>query len=135
MIPSPYRIIPEDLEGADKKTLAALDPMMNALNDTLNDVVQVLTGGIGSDNLADEVKSIKVTVDTLAGFFPFKFRTKVTQPRVVVLANVQPADAAHSLATPFVMQGYTLTDSGLVSIPAITGLLANNVYTLTFWVR
>ena len=135
MIPAPFRMTAEDLEGADKKTVAALEPVLAGINDTLSDVVQILTKGITADNLADEVKTVKVVVDELATFFPFKFRTSVTQPRVVVLANVQPEDAAHSLATPFVMQGYTLTDSGLISIPAICGVLAGNSYTFTFWIR
>ena len=135
MIPTPFRMTSEDLEGVDGKVKAAVGPILESLNLTLGDVSSILTGNVGSDNLDEEIKTIKLSIDTVAGSFPLKFKTKVVQPRVVVMANCVPSDPAHSLTTPFVMQGYGLTDFGLVSIPAITGLLASNSYTLTFWVR
>lgn len=132
MIPVPFRVTPEDL--GDQKIAQAIGPLMDALNLSLNDIVNILTGNVGPDNLNDEVKTLKVSVDVLASPL-VKFSTKVVKPTCVVLAHVVPAAVGHSLATPFVLQDWTLTDAGQVSIGTITGVLAANDYTLTFWVR
>jgi hypothetical protein len=126
----------EDLEGIDSKVRAGLSGVLEGLNVTLGDVVSILTKGAGGDNLNEELKAVKLVVDdTLASAFPLQFKTTVKAPRMVLLVNCQPEDPNHSLATPFVVQGYGFTDAGLVSIPAITGILASNTYALTFWVR
>ncbi len=133
MIATPFRITPEDF--GDAKLGESLQALIGPLNLTLNDVVSILQGNVGSDNLADEVVSQTLTVDVLADAFPFKFSTKVKKPRCVVLGNCVPKDVAHDLSVPFCLQGFTLTDSGQVSVTAITGILASNTYSLTFWVR
>lgn len=132
MIPTPFRITPEDM--SDAKVGQAIAPLMDSLNLTLNDVVSILTGGVGADNLTDDVVVQKLAVDTLASPL-LKFSTKVVKPTCVVLANIVPADPAHSFTVPFVLQGWSLTDAGQVQIGTITGVLASNTYTLTFWVR
>ncbi len=132
MIPTPFRVTPEDF--GDAKLGESLQALIGPLNLTLNDVVSILQGNVGSDNLADEVVSQTLAVDVLADAFPFKFSTKVKKPRFVGMV-CNPKDPAHSLTTPFVMQGFSLTDSGQVSIPLITGVLASNTYSLTFLVR
>ncbi len=131
MIPSPYRITDEDLAGADGKTRTALAPVLDALNVTINDVVSILTGGVGGDNLADEVKSLEFSYDS---GFPLIFKTTVKRPRFVSMACT-PKDGAHSLAIPFVMQGFAVTEQGNISIPFITGTIAGQAYALTFWIR
>ncbi len=130
-IPTPFRITAEDL--GDAKVGDAIAPLMDALNLSLNDIVSILTGGVGPDNLKLEVKSVTLAIDTLAESFPLRFSTKVVRPTWVGMV-CNPKDPAHSLTTPFVMQGFSLTDSGQVSIPAITGVLAGNTYSLAFLV-
>lgn len=132
MTPTPFRMTDDDMTGGDSKVKAAIAPLQDALNVTLNDVVSIMTGGIGNDNLADEIKTLQL--DTNVDEFPFKFVTKVVKPRFVSVV-IQPKDPDHPNTTPRVMQGFTVTDSGLVSIPHITGLLAANKYTLTFLIR
>jgi hypothetical protein len=132
MTPTPFRVTPEDID--DSKIGQAISPLMDSLNLTLNDICNILTGRVGADNLTDEVKVVKVAVDVLASPL-VTFATKVVKPTCVVLANIVPADAAHSLATPFVLQGWSLTDSGQIQIGTVTGVLASNSYQFTFWVR
>ncbi len=133
MIPTPFRVTPEDL--GDAKIGQAIGPLMDSLNLTLNDVCSILTGGISADNLADQVLTVPLVVDVLADAFPLTFSTPVKKPRVMLMTNCVPKDPAHSLATPFVAQAIGLNDKGQVSVPAITGVLASNSYTLTFWIR
>ncbi len=132
MIPTPFRVTPEDL--GDAKIGQAIGPLMDSLNLTLNDVCSILTGNVGDDNLNEDVVQQNLAVDALVSPL-LKFSTKVKKPRVVVLANIVPADAAHSLTTPFVLQGWSLTDAGQIQIGTITGVLASNTYQLVFWVR
>lgn len=127
---APFRLTPEDLEGLDRKVQAGLQPLLEALNVTLGQAVQAfsLIGG-------DELVSVNlVTEGSVADSFPLQFRTAVAQPRFVAMV-CNPKDPDHSQATPRVMQGFQLTDTGLVSIPFITGLLPSNTYSLTFLVR
>lgn len=133
MTPTPFRTTPEDMN--DAKVGQAISPLLDSLNLTLNDVINILTGNVGADNLGDELKTINLAVDTLETAFPLVFSTKVKKPQVVVLGNCVPSDPSHSLATPFQVQGFSLTDKGQVSIPAISGILASNTYKLVFWVR
>ncbi len=126
---SPYRITPEELEGLDKKTLEGLAPLLDALNTTIQQLVSAAQGGNGTAWADVNV----LTGADVADSFPLTFRTTLEgKPRGVFLANITPRDADHVLTTPFVMQGWGLTDNGMVSIPAITGLLASNSYALTF---
>ena len=125
---APFKVTSEDLSGLDKKTLEGIQPLLDALNVFTNQVVSSQNAQSGDD-------VVQVTFNTDTDSFPIVFKTTVPQPRVVVLGNIRPKDQDHTLADPFVMQGFAITDAGLVSIPFITGILAANEYALTFWVR
>lgn len=128
---SPYRVTPDDLEELDGKTRNGLNPLLDALNITVQQLVNVSQAT--SEDYVDVTLAVGATV---ADSFPLVFRHPLeNQPRGVFLANIRPRDQDHILTTPFVMQGFRLTDNGLVSIPWVTGVLADNTYDLTFLVR
>lgn len=129
---SPFRVTPEDLPGLDSKTRNGLAPLLDALNGS---VQQLFLAAQAVP--VEEVVSVTLQIDTsVAAMFPLTFRNPLqTRPRVVELANITPKDVNHVLTAPFVMQGWGLTDAGLVSVPWITNLLASNTYTLSFAVR
>ncbi len=128
---SPYRVTAEDLEGLDKKTLEGITPLLDALNTTIQQLVSAVQGPTGQAFV-----DVSLLVETsVADSFPLTFRHGLPNtPRGVFLANITPGDGDHVLTTPFVIQGWGLTDAGLVTIQAITGLLASNSYKLTFLV-
>lgn len=128
---TPFKCTAEDLDGLDKKTRDGMAPLLDDLNVFANQVVAAQQA-----TPSDDVVQLTLNVGAaIADSFPLVFRTSVTQPRVVVLGNIVPRDTTHSLVTPFVMQGFSITDQGLISIPLITGLRHDNEYALTFWVR
>lgn len=129
---SPFKLTPDDMAELDRKTAAGLQPLLDALNVTMQQLVQAVNALPG-----EQFVTVALQTDTtLADSFPITFKHGLsTRPRGVWLANCQPKDTAHSLTTPFVAQGFSLTDGGLVSVPWVTGLLASNAYTLTFYVR
>ena len=127
---APFRVTEEDLEGLPAATRDALLPLTSSLNVTLRDVVNSING-----NPHEEVRTVPLQTPGALAVPVVVFATSVRQPQAVWLANCQPKDTAHILTTPFVAQGFTVTESGAIAIPAITGLLPNNVYTLTFVVR
>lgn len=126
-----YYVTDDDLSGLDKKTLAGLSPLTGQLNLTLGQIIGAVNG-IPTDDIRQLALAIDTTFDSV---FPLTFSTTIRQPKAVVLGNCSPRDPSHSLATPFVVQNWSLTSSGLVSVPAITGLLVSNTYDLTFWIR
>lgn len=127
---TPYRVTDEDLAELKSDVREGMQPLLGALNVTLGDLVRI-TGAAPSD----EIRQVSLVTQTdVADAFPLTFTTSVKKPRFVSM-NCVPEDEAHSLATPFVMQGFAMTEAGLISIPAITGLLPDNEYALTFWIR
>lgn len=126
---TPLRITAEDIPS--KKVGEAIGPLLEDLNVTIQDIVTAFA------RLPDEelVTISLVTGAAVADSFPIRFRTAVPQPRGVVLANIVPKDPAHSLLLPFVVNGFGITDEGLVSVKWITGLLPSNGYQFTFAVR
>lgn len=127
---APFRVTPEDLADLDAKTRDGIQPLLDALNVTLQQLTQAADQA-PQDQL---VPATLVTDATVADSFPFVFKHSVPKPSFVQMV-CNPKDVNHTLATPFVMQGFQLTDGGLVSIPFITGLLPLNTYNLTFLVR
>ena len=131
MSATPFHIVQEDLEGLDSKTKAGLEPLLNALNVTLSDLVSA-SGGVPEQWITQTLK----TDATVADSFPIVFKNPLgTKPRGVFLANIKPKDEDHSLTTPFVLNNWTLTDAGLISVSWVTGILALNTYTLTFLIK
>lgn len=127
---TPFRITPEDLADLKAETREGLMPLLDALNVTLQELVAAAAA-----TPTEEVVSVYLQTDTaVSTSFPLVFKTSVPRPTWVGMVCV-PKDQNHSLTTPFVMQGFQLTDAGLVSVPWITGLLAFNGYNLTFFVR
>lgn len=128
---SPFRLTGEDLPDLDKKTRDGLQPLFDALNVTMGQLVPSYNA-----TPTEDVRDVSLSIGAaVADSFPLKFTTAIAQPRVVVLANVRPKATGHLLTTPFVMQGFGLTGNGLVTVPWVTGLLPLNSYTLTFLVR
>jgi hypothetical protein len=127
---SPFKVTADDLEGLDKKTRDGIQPLLDALNASFNQVVAAQQA-VANDEIVQQTLTIDAVV---ADAFPFVFKTTVSQPRFVSMV-CNPRDPDHVLTTPFVMQGFSITDQGLISIPAITGLLPANEYALAFWVR
>jgi hypothetical protein len=127
---APFRVTQEDLAGLDRKTQAALQPLLEALNVTLGQIVSELEA-----QSSDQLVSFNLTTGAVvADSFPLVFKTTVAKPVFVdMVCNPKDGDHAHTDAR--VMQGFQLTDAGLVSIPFITGLLPDNSYQLTFRVR
>jgi hypothetical protein len=128
---SPYNCTQEDLEGLDGKTLEGLQPLLDSLNITIPQLVSAA-------QLAPQEQWVDVTLVTdtaVADSFPLVFKHALTRPQGVFLANITPKDPDHIKTAPFVMQGFSLTDGGLVSVPWITGILASNSYALRFLVR
>lgn len=124
---SPYRLTAEDLPDLDSKTRRGVGPLLDALNVTLPQLVAAVAE---SSPYVDVTLAVGATV---ADSFPLLFRHSLqTRPRFVALANVRPRDPDHALTTPFVSQGFGLTDNGLVSVQWVTGVIANNTYDLTF---
>lgn len=130
MIVSPYRITPEDLPDLDKKTLAGITPLLEALNTTVPQLVQ------GSQAVGSQFVPVTLQVGAVvADSFPILFRHALPRVVSVRLDNIAPGDVNHVLTAPWVMQGWTLREGGLVAIPFVTGLLASNSYRLSFEVR
>lgn len=126
----PYRLTPEDVPDLDKKTSAALEPLFAALNTTLPPLVQAVAAA------SSQFVSVNLAVGAVvADSFPILFRHGLPRVVSVRLDNVQPNDPNHVLTAPWVMQGWGLTDDGLVLVPYVTGLLASNSYLLSFEVR
>lgn len=128
---TPFRVTADDLPDLDAKVRAGIENLLDALNITLPQLVQAA-------QLAPEDNVVElnfVTGATVAGSFPLTFKHGLSAaPRFVSMVCV-PKDPNHSLATPFVMQGFSITDAGLVSVPFITGLLVDQSYRLSFYVR
>lgn len=127
---TPFRVTSEDLAGLDRKTQEGIQPLLDALNVTLRQVVQAL-------QVQPQEQLVPISLRTgasVASSFPLVFKHTVTQPKFVSMV-CNPSDPNHVMTAPFVMQGFGLTDGGLVSVPFITGLLANNSYQLAFLVR
>lgn len=125
-----YRVTPDDLPDLDRATQDGLQPLLDALNVTLPQLVRY------TEAAGEQYINLKLVVEaTVAASFPLVFKQALPTVRSVFLANIRPADVNHDLTTPFVLQGWSLTDQGLVSVPWITGLLASNSYDLTFLVK
>ena len=129
---SPLKITPEDLEELDSKTRNGLGPLLDGLNVFAQQAVQAI-----NSHANEQYVSVSLQTDAaVSDSFPLVFRHGLSaRPQLVMLANIMPKDPDHVLTSPFVMQGWSLTDGGLVSVPWITGLLASNAYTLTFIVK
>lgn len=127
---TPFRVTSEDLAGLDRKTQAGLQPLLEALNVTLSQAVAALAA-----QPVEQLVSVTLrTGTTVAASFPLVFKTAVVKPSWVdMVCNPKSPDHAHTNAR--VMQGFQLTDAGLVSIPFITGLLSDSTYQLTFLVK
>lgn len=129
---SPFHATPDDLGDLDKKTAQGLQPLLDQLNVVMRQLGQAV-------NAVPDEAYVPVSIDvgtSVPDSFPITFKHGLSStPRAVLLANVQPKDVNHSLLDPFVMQGWSLTDAGLVSVPWITNLSPLNGYTFTFWVR
>lgn len=127
---APLRITPEDLADLDKKTREGLQPLLDALNVFTKQTVAAMV-------TVPQMQLVDLTVTTgavVADSFPILFRSVIARPRGVFLANIRPRDVDHVLTTPFVVQGFGVTDAGLISVPAITGLLIEQTYDLVFLV-
>lgn len=129
---SPFKLTPDDLDGIDRKTRDGLGPLLDALNVTMQQLVQA----VNSAQSSRFVPVVLVTDAVVDDSFPIVFKHGLaSRPSDVSLANILPKDPDHVLTTPFVMQGWGLTDASLVSVPAVTGLLPLNSYTLVFRVQ
>ncbi len=128
---APYRVTPEDLSELDAKTLEGISPLVDALNITVPQLVQAADAA----PVEQWVDITLATGATVADSFPLVFKCLLAKPRGLFLANIRPKDPDHIKTTPFVVQGFALTDAGLMSVPWITGLLADNTYFLTLLVR
>lgn len=127
---APFRVTPEDLPDLDKKTAQGLTPLLAALNVTMQQLVAAFARS------SEQYVPVSLQVGAVvADSFPLVFRHALPRVSSVELINVQPIDVNHVLTAPWVMQGWTLTDGGLVSVPYVTGLLASNSYNLTFLVK
>lgn len=127
----PFRVTPEDLADLEKSTRNGLEPLLQALNDTIGQLVPTVNATPLEEICDVTLKTGLVVADS----FPLKFATSVSQPKVVVLGNCLPKDPGHSLTTPFALQGFRVIGTGVVSIQSITGMLPSNTYSLTFLVR
>lgn len=130
-IVSPYRLTQEDLPDLKSDLRNGLSPLLDALNITLPQLVQAVQA------VGEQYVPVTLVVGALiAEKFPLLFRHQLeARPRGVFLANIAPRNSDHIKTAPFVLQGWTLTDNGLVSVPWITNLLASNTYDLTFLVK
>lgn len=128
---APFRITTDDLPDLKAEVRDGLAPLLDGLNITLQQLVQA-SQGVPTEQF---VSVTLVTDATLADSFPLTFKHSLERPQGVLMANIAPKDVNHVLTVPFVMQGFQLTDGGLVSVPWITGLLPLNSYNLTFLVR
>ncbi len=128
---SSYYLTADDLPEADKKTLAAIQPLLDALNRTLGTLIPQANSVPAIDFI-----TMSVNIDTaLASRFPLLFKSQtVPRPQSVTIARIVPADSAHVLTTPFVVQQWGMTGAGFISVGNISGLLVNNSYQITFMV-
>lgn len=123
---SPYRVTADDLTG-DKQTIATMQPVLDALNDSLSSVINVTNA-----QLMPDLRNVQlVTGAVVADSFPYKFATQISKVSWAQMTNCTPKDPAHSLVTPFVMQAW-LAGPGLIQVGFITGLLPNQQYSLQF---
>lgn len=127
---SPYRLTPEDLPDLDSKTRNGLAPLTDALNVTLPQLVAA--AGAVTTAYADVTL---VTGAVVADSFPLRFRNPLSYTPRWVAMSLRPKDPDHVLTTPFAMQGWSLTDNNLISVPFITGLTVDQTFFLTFEVR
>lgn len=125
----PLRVTPEDLPDLDKKTRNGLAPLLEAINVFAQQVVAA-TGAT-----PDAVVPVTlVTGGAVADSFPLLFRSPIKRPTYVGM-TCTPRNPDHVLTTPFVAQGFSLTNNGFISIPSITGLFIDQTYDLAFLVR
>jgi hypothetical protein len=125
-----YRITTDDLPDLDHKTARALQPLLESLNASLTNVINV-------SNATPQFDVRRVTLTTpaaVADVFPFRFSTTIAQPQGVTMWNIIPRNTGHSLAAPFVVQGCEFTPNAVV-VKFITGLLPNETYDIVFVVR
>lgn len=123
----PYRVTPEDLPELDKKTREGLRPLLDALNITVQQLVAA-----DSAKFFDLQTSTLVVGAAVADSFPYRFKHALGRRPIFIGMTLRPRDEDHVLTDPWVMQGWSLTEEGLVSVPWITGLLPSNSYDLTF---
>lgn len=134
MTPTPFRFV-IDSEGLDSKVRVGIQPLADSLNVSVGNIVDILTGNVGSDNLGDEIRQVQVaTLASVSDSFPLVFKTKVLRPQFVAM-TVTGYPAAQDLTLPIAMQGFGVTDQGLISIPWITNLMVSSKYSFAFWVR
>lgn len=127
---SPFRVAVEDLDGLEPKVRNALLPLIENLNVTLGQVVQAIAS-IPAQGVVAFTLELGPTV---ADSFPLRFKNPIARRPTYVAMTLRPKNPDHSMTTAFVCQGFNLTDEGLISVPWITGLVASNVYELTFTV-
>lgn len=129
---TPYRVVSEDLD-LKNDVKEGLADLLDSLNVTVPQLVQAASA-------TPEENYVNVTLQTDATVedsFPLTFKHGLTsRPRLVLLANIDTDEStAFGRIDPWVLNGWTLTDNGLVSVTWITNLVAPAKYDLTFYVR
>jgi hypothetical protein len=124
------RIIAEDFQQDDQALINTLAPN---LNEFMAQTIQVVNGQLGFDNVVWQLVKIDVTVD--ASGKPLKsiqFNSKTVNPtgmQVISARNITKSNI-YPTSQPFI--SFNPQGDGLVNIVNITGLPANNKFTLTF---
>lgn len=122
-----YRLTADDLDGLDKKTVSGLEPLIDALNLTLGQLVPV----VNNEPAVDQRVITFQTGGTIPESFPLLLRSSITNPASVIVGNIVAADRNHDYTVPSVVNGFYLTSSGSIAVRYISGLNANSKYTLT----
>lgn len=124
-IPS-YRITKEDLKDLDKKTYDGLEPLIEALNNTLGQIVALLNSAPTTD-----IRQVTFTTKTgLIDSFPLVFNTTVTKPRAVLIGQViAPSGTDVSVGISPI---WNQLANGNISVSLISGLVPETRYQITF---
>src|SRR5687768_10540999 len=104
---SPYRITPDDLPELKSDVRNGMAPLLDGLNITIPQLVQASQAS--NEDYVDVTLAVGAVV---ADSFPLVFRHRLAmRPRGVFLANTSPRDVDHVRTTPWVAQGFELTDN------------------------
>lgn len=120
---SPFRVTPEDLAGLDRKTQVALQPLLEALNVTLGQLVQAAAG-----LQAFDVFVLKFTSSGAGtAYVDLTPRTVTSRPYSVVVDQIRRSDETQ-MTSPWSMS-WSFISTGVRCL--FTGLDASAQYALT----
>lgn len=139
-VPISYRLTDDDLAQIDAKVRKAIEPLLDSLQMTIPTLVNILTKGVTTDNILEDLLTIQITPFVTGAdpnsIFPLLVSSKVVSyPKIFQIINCTPAKPTTPITTLPAFGPWSLTDKGGVLISRIDNLVPNAKYNLTVYFR